>query len=66
MNDERVPVRLVFAEGGAFHELVVHLPAAALARHERLIDALREDLEITGEMFVHSRRLVAAFRERTD
>jgi hypothetical protein len=64
MSDERVPVRLVFAEGGAFHELVVRLPAGALARHERLIDALREDMEITGEMFVHPHRLVAAFREQ--
>jgi len=66
MNDRRVPVRLVFAEGGAFHELVVQLPASALARHERLIDALREDMEITGEMFVHPHRLVAAFRETAE
>jgi len=64
MSDERVPVRLVFAEGGAFHEVVARLPAAALARHDRLIDALRDDQEITGEIFIHSRRLVAAFREQ--
>jgi hypothetical protein len=64
MSNERVPVRLVLAEGGAFHELVVQLPASALARHERLIDALREDQEITGELFVHPHRLVAAFLEQ--
>jgi len=64
MSDERVPVRLVFAEDGAFHELVVLLQPDALARHERLVDALREDPAITGELFIHPRRLVAAFREQ--
>jgi hypothetical protein len=63
MSDQRVPVRLVFADRGSFHEVVVHLPAGVLARYERLIDALREDLAITGEMYVDTRRLVAAFRE---
>ncbi|NJD09770.1 MAG: hypothetical protein FIB01_04765 [Gemmatimonadetes bacterium] len=66
MSDERIPVRLLFADGGSFHELVVQLPAAAVARHERLIDALREDPEINGRLFVHPRRLVAAFREQAD
>lgn len=63
MNDERIAVRLVFADSGSFHELVVQLPAAVLERHERIIDALREDLQITGELFVDTRRLVAAFRD---
>lgn len=63
MSDERIAVRLVFADSGAFHELVVHLPADVLARHERIIDALREDLEVTAEMYVDTRRLVAALRE---
>lgn len=61
MND-RVPVRLVFADRGAFHEVLVQLPAQLLARHERLIDALREDPDITGEVYVDHRRLVAAYR----
>lgn len=63
MNDARIAVRLVFADSGSFHELVVRLPEAVLARHERLIDALREDPEITEEVFIDTRRLVAAFRE---
>lgn len=63
MSDERIAIRLVFADSGAFHELVVHLPAGVLARHERIIDALREDIEVTGEMYVDTRRLVAALRE---
>lgn len=62
MND-RVPVRLVFADRGAFHEVLVQLPAELLDRYERLIDALREDPEITGEVYVDYRRLVAAYRE---
>lgn len=58
----RVPVRLVFADSGSFHDVVVELPADALARHERLVDALRGDPEITAEIFVDGRRLVAAVR----
>jgi hypothetical protein len=57
----RIPVRLVFADRGSFHDLVVHLPAEALGRYERLIDALREDPGITAEIFVDPRRLIAAY-----
>ena len=57
----RVPVQLVFADRGAFHELIVQLPASVLARHERIIDALREEPGVTGEIYVDFRRLVAAY-----
>jgi hypothetical protein len=63
MADARVPVRLVFADRGAFHEVVVRLPSDLLARYERLIDALREEPAITAEIFVDRRRLVAAYLE---
>jgi hypothetical protein len=66
MSDERVNVRLVFADRGSFHDVVVSLPADVLTRYERIIDALREDPMITGELFVDSRRLVAAYRENED
>ena len=56
----RTPVKLVFADRGAFHDVVVQLPADVLARHERIIDALREEPIITGEVYVDLRRLVAA------
>ena len=56
----RVAVKLIFADRGAFHDLVVHLPADVLARHERIIDALREEPSVTGEVYVDMRRLVAA------
>lgn len=62
MSQTRVPVRLVFADRGSFHEMVVALPGDVLARYDRLIDALREDLAITGEIYIDRRRLVAAYR----
>lgn len=60
----RVAVRLVFADRGSFHEMVVRLPASILERYERLIDALREEPDITNEIFVDPRRLVAAYRDQ--
>lgn len=56
-------VRLVFADKGSFHELVVELPAEIVERHERLIDALQEEPEITARIYVDRRRLVAAYKE---
>lgn len=56
----RVPVRLVLADHGSFHDMIVQLPADVLGRYERLIDALREDPVVTREIFVDSRRLIAA------
>jgi len=52
---------MVFADRGSFHDLVVELPSAVLERHERLIDALREEPGITGGVYVDVRRLVAAY-----
>ena len=59
-RDKRIAVKLVFADRGSFHDLVVRLPVQVLERYERLIDALREDPEVTGEIYVDSRRLIAA------
>jgi hypothetical protein len=36
-----------------------------LERYERLIDALREDPEVTHSIHVDSKRLVAAYVEQT-
>lgn len=62
----RVSVKLVFADRGTFHDLVVQLPADVLQRHERIIDALRGEPEVTGEMYLDLRRLVAAYVVTTD
>lgn len=59
----RVPVKMVFADRGSFHDIVVHLPADVIERYGRIIDALREDPEITASMYVDRRRLVAAYIE---
>ena len=64
--EERVPVRLVLADRGSFYEMTVELPAATLARHERIIDALREETEITSSMYIDLRRLVAAHTVTAD
>jgi hypothetical protein len=62
-EDRTVAVRLVFADRGSFHDVVVQLPADAVARYGRVIDALREDPEITAQVYVDRRRLVAAYVE---
>lgn len=62
-SDARVPVRLVLADHGSFHDVVVELPAGVLNRYERIIDALRSDPAIMAEMYIDPKRLVAAFRE---
>ena len=60
---KRIPVRMVFADRGSFHDVVVHIPADVIERYPRIIDALREDPEITAEIYVDRRRLVAAYVE---
>jgi hypothetical protein len=56
----RTAVKLVFADRGSFHDMTVWLPSEALQRYARIVDALREDPEITHEIYVDGRRLVAA------
>ena len=63
MTDGTVQVRLVFADRGAFHEVSVQVPAAVVDRYERLIDALREDPDVTHSIHVDAKRLVAAYVE---
>jgi hypothetical protein len=57
-----VKVRLVFVDGGAFHEVDVDLPAKVFDRHERLVDCLREDPEVLTRIHVDTARLCAAYR----
>jgi hypothetical protein len=56
---------MVFADRGSFHDVVVHVPADVIERYPRIIDALREDPEVTAEIYVDRRRLVAAYVETT-
>ncbi|HUP51206.1 MAG TPA: hypothetical protein VM198_01925 [Longimicrobiales bacterium] len=57
-----VKVRLVFVDGGSFHDVDVELPAKALERHERLVDCLREDPDALARIHVDVARLCAAYR----
>jgi hypothetical protein len=54
-------IRLLFADGGAYHTEVVTLPKERLARYERLIDCLREDPEFVMILHVDVGRLCAAY-----
>jgi hypothetical protein len=56
-------VRLVFADGGAFHTETVRVPVDKLGQYERLVDLLREEPSVTRQMFVDVRRLVSAYVE---
>jgi hypothetical protein len=66
MSATQVAVRLVFADAGAFHDVLIHIPADVLSRYERLIDALREEPAVTAEIFVDPHRLVAAYIEHEE
>lgn len=61
MSTATVKVRLVFAEGGAFHREDVEIPVASLRTHERLLDCLREDPAVLARLHVDAARLCAAF-----
>jgi hypothetical protein len=53
-------VRLVFADRGSYHDLVIDVPSDAVEQYGRLIDALREDPRIAAGLYIDFRRLVAA------
>lgn len=54
-------VRLVLADGGAFHDEEVDIPAASAERYDRLIDCLREDPEVLKRLHIDVDRLSAAY-----
>lgn len=64
MTEGTVQVRLVFADRGSFHDMFVQIPVGVLDRYERLIDALREDPEVTHTVHIDAKRLVAAYVEQ--
>lgn len=55
-------VRLVFVDRGVYHHEDVRLPSAGLSSSERLIDCLREDPDVLGDLYVDLKRLCAAYR----
>ena len=57
----RTQVRLLFVDGGAYHQETVRIPAEVLAGYERLIDCLREDPAVLKEIYIDVERLAAAW-----
>jgi len=55
-----VTVRLLFADGGAYHHENVQVPAEAVDRYERLIDLLQEEPEVLRRTYVDLGRLCSA------
>lgn len=60
MSDGVERIRLVFADRGSFHDVLIEVPAGVVQRYPRLIDALREDPAISARIYIDFRRLVAA------
>ena len=63
MSTERptVPIRLVFADEGAFHTETIQVPLDQLQEYDRLIDLLREEPSVTRQIYVDLKRLVSAY-----
>lgn len=56
-----VKIRVLFVDDGSYHHEELRVPAAALKGYERLIDALREDPAVLGQVYVDVDRLCAAW-----
>jgi hypothetical protein len=60
MSNASVKVRLLFVDDGEYHNETVDIPAASIAKYDRLIDCLREDSDVLARMYVDVDRLVSA------
>jgi hypothetical protein len=54
---------MLFVDQGSYHHETLSVPAAVLARHERVTDALREDADVLKRIHVDVARLCAAWLE---
>jgi len=61
MSEERVRIRLLFADSGSFHHEVLEVPASSVQGYDRLIDGLREDQELLKGVYLDLGRLCAAW-----
>jgi len=62
VSDEKVRLRLLFADDGEFHGEKIDVPAKSLGAYERLIDFLREDPQVLASLHIDMDRLCAAYR----
>ena len=67
MSEEKVRVRLLFADSGAFHREDLEVPASLVQGYDPLIDGLQEDQEFLKGIYLDQGRLCAAWLvEETD
>lgn len=63
MSEQKIQIRLLFADEGTFHTQDLTVPAAVVEDYDRLIDGLREDAEILKTVYLDLGRLAAAWVE---
>lgn len=61
MSEATVTVRLLFVDEGSFHHEEVAIPEASMAAYDRLVDCVREDVDVLRRLHVDMDRLVSAY-----
>ena len=61
MSEDRIKVKLVFADSGAFHHEELTVPASVARDYDRLIDGLQEDPGLLKGVHLDLARLCAAW-----
>jgi len=61
MREEKVRIRLLFADAGAFHHEEFEVPNSFVQRYDRLIDGLQEDQKLLQGIYLDFDRLCAAW-----
>ena len=61
MSEEKVRIRMLFADSGAFYHEDMEVPASLVQGHDRLIDCLQEDQELLKRSYVDLDRLCGAW-----
>ena len=58
---DRARIRVLFVDGGAYHQETLSLPRELVERYDRLIDGLREDPAVLKQVYIDVDRLAAAW-----
>lgn len=61
MSVATTQVRLIFADQGTYHAETIAIPVEKLSEYDRLIDLLREEPEVTRQVYIDLKRLVSAY-----
>ncbi len=60
MTEQRLHVRILYAQDGGFHEQTISVPATGRPEHENLMDFLANDQAVQRECFIHFGRVCSA------